>query len=91
MSLVQRDREGQLARRRDQRAVAILAESSALLIAVAMALVPGRSGSTWSPADFFWDDPGLLLRIASTFVLMNVLLAVLGLVGWGVLRKGTHD
>lgn len=73
---------------RDWAAVAFLSEAAALLIALAMAFIPGRGGTTWSPADLLWEAPGQLVRVLATFLLVNMLLAVLALGAWGAVRRG---
>lgn len=71
----------------DWAAALLLSEAAALLIALATALVPGRSGSTWSPADVLYENPSLLQRVVASFVLLNVVLGVLGTGAWFLVRR----
>jgi hypothetical protein len=67
--------------------VGILAvQAIALLIGIAMPLTPSKTGSTWSPAELLWDDPGYLLQVAVYFVMTNLLIVLLGLAVWIVTR-----
>ena len=58
----------------------IALESIALGIAIALPVTPSKTGSTWSPAHIFSPDPTYLEKVAASFVLVNVLFLVLGLV-----------
>jgi len=66
-------------------------EAIALGIALATPLTPSKTGSTWSPANFFSTDPTYLEKVAASFVLVNVLLLVLGLVAWVISRRGASE
>jgi hypothetical protein len=73
--------------RSSDRVVGILAiQSIALLIGIAMPLTPSKTGSTWSPAQLFWDDPSYLREVAVYFVMTNLLILGIGLVVWLVGR-----
>jgi hypothetical protein len=64
-------------------AVALLAvEAVCLLIGLAMPITPSRTGSTWSPAELFAEDPSYLAEAAFWFVATHVLILALGLVAW---------
>ena len=69
----------------------LVAESIALGIAVVTPITPSKTGSTWSPATVFSTDPTYLEKVGASFVLVNVLLLVLGLIAWVVSRRGRSD
>lgn len=74
------------------RAVGFLAvQAIALLIGIAMPVTPSKTGSTWSPAHLFRDDPSYLLEVAVYFVMTNLLILMIGLVVWIVTRLGGSD
>ncbi len=65
-----------------------VAEVAAVGIAMAMTWVPGRGGTTWSPADLLWDDPGTATRIAATFLVTNLIFASFAGIVWiSTIRK----
>lgn len=67
----------------------LLAEAAALFIALATTLVPGRLGSTWSPADLLEAHPSTLERVAASLLLLNLILGIAGAAAWiGMRRKG---
>lgn len=77
-------------RRRDtpDRLVAVLlAEAVALLIALVTPITPSKTGSTWSPAELFFAQPSYLKEVLASFVLVNLLLGVLGLIVWIAVRR----
>lgn len=65
----------------------LLAEGVALLIALVTPITPSKTGSTWSPADLFVTDPNYLEKVIASFVAVNVLIAVLGLVVSASIRR----
>ncbi len=69
----------------------LVTQSIALGIAVVMPLTPTKTGSTWSPAHFFSTDPTYLEKVGASFVLVNVLLLVLGLVAWVISTRGRSE
>ena len=70
----------------------LVTQSIALGIAVVMPLTPTKTGSTWSPAHFFSTDPTYLEKVGASFVFVNVLLLVLGLVAWVIsTRRGGSE
>lgn len=85
--------EGEESRTRlSDRMVGILAiQAIALLIGIAMPLTPSKTGSTWSPAQLFWDHPSYLQEVAAYFVMTNLLILAIGLVVWIVTRLGGSD
>ena len=64
----------------------LTAEALALAIALVTPITPSKTGSTWSPAHFFKEDPSYLEKVAASFVMVNVLLLLLGLVVVAVSR-----
>ncbi len=68
-----------------------MTEAIALGIALAMPITPSKTGSTWSPANFFSTDPTYLEKVAASFVVVNFLLLVLGLVAWVISRRGASE
>ena len=70
------------AKGKDWAAAVFLVEAAALMIALLMPITPSKTGSTWSPADFFWEEPSYLQEVAVGFVTMNLLIAVIGLGFW---------
>ena len=70
------------------RAVGILAmESIALGIALAMPITPSKTGSTWSPAHLFTPDPTYLEEVAASFVSVNAIFVVLGVLALVVSKR----
>ena len=61
-------------------------EGIAILIAVAMALVPGKTGSGRSIADYFFENPSFVEKVFVFYLLVSVVLLVLGAIAWGVIR-----
>ncbi|MDH3205792.1 MAG: hypothetical protein OEO79_04230 [Gemmatimonadota bacterium] len=71
------------------RAKGILAlESIAIGISLAAPVTPSRTGSTWSPAEFFTPDPNYLQDVLASFVAVNIILLLLGTVAWLVAKVG---
>lgn len=69
-------------------AVGLLAmQTIAVAIALVMPITPSKTGSTWSPADLFWEDPTYLEKVLASYVVVNILLVLLGLIAWVVLRR----
>ena len=64
----------------------LVTQAVALAIALVMPITPSKTGSTWSPAHIFSEDPSYLEKVAASFVLVNLLLLVLGVVAWLVSR-----
>jgi hypothetical protein len=61
-------------------------EAFALLVALVTPITPSKTGSTWTPGEFFSADPSYLLDVAASFLMVNGLLLVLGLTVWIVSR-----
>ena len=64
----------------------LVLESIALAIALVTPITPSKTGSTWSPADVMWNDPTYLQKVAASFVVVNLLIAVLGLAALAVAK-----
>ena len=58
----------------------LAAEGIALGIALALPITPSKTGSTWSPAHLFTPDPSYMEKAFASFVGVNLLLLVLGLI-----------
>jgi len=63
-------------------------ESIALAIALVTPITPSKTGSTWSPANVIWTDPTYLEKVVASFVTVNVMIIVIGLVAWVALKLG---
>ena len=66
----------------------LAAEGIALGIAIALPLTPSKTGSTWSPAHLFTPDPSYPEKVFGSFVFVNLLLLVLGLIAVLVSKWG---
>lgn len=58
----------------------------ALAIALVAPITPSKTGSTWSPANAIWTDPTYLEKVVASFVTVNVMIIVIGLVAWVALK-----
>jgi len=59
----------------------LLVESASLLAALALPLVPPRTGGgTLDPADWLFDDPGYLVNVVVGFLVVNAMIGVLGVI-----------
>jgi len=58
----------------------LLAEVSALLIALLMPITPSKTGSGRGLADFLISDPSYLQEVVVYFALTNLLLFILGVI-----------
>ena len=67
------------------KAVAVV-EVIALLIALVEPITPSKTGSTWSPAEIFAANPSYLAKVLASFISVNLLIAILGIVAWVVSR-----
>ena len=72
-------------------AVLLWAEAVAVLIALVMPITPSKTGSTWTPAHVFSADPTYVEKVTASFVLVNILLAVLGCAAWFFIRRSDVD
>ena len=54
----------------------ILAETTSLLIALALAFMPSISGSDSTLAHFFWEDPSFVQVALIYYVLVNLVLSI---------------
>lgn len=69
----------------------LLVEGFALLVALVTPVTPSKTGSTWSPANYFSTDPSYLSKVASSFLMVNALLFAIGLVVWITSRFSGSD
>jgi hypothetical protein len=76
---------------RDRLKGVVVLESIALAIALVTPVTPSRTGSTWSPAEIFTNDPSYLEKVLASFVTVNLLMVFLGVVVWIVTRLGHWD
>jgi predicted TIM-barrel fold metal-dependent hydrolase len=58
------------------------------MIALVTPITPTKTGSTWSPAELFTADPSYLEKVFASFVMVNLIIAALGLVAWVAIRRG---
>ena len=72
------------------RALLVL-ESIALAIALVAPVTPSKTGSYWSPAELFVASPSYPEKVLASFVLVNLMMAFLGLVVWVVSRVSASD
>lgn len=69
------------------RVVAVLAiELIAVSIALVSPVTPSKTGSTWSPADLFVEDPSYLEKALAAFVTVHVLMVLIGALAWLAVR-----
>lgn len=66
-------------------------EAIALLIALAVPITPSKTGSKWTPASLFWPDPTYLQEVAVSFVAVNLLVVLIGLVAWIAFKLGAGE
>ena len=69
----------------------LVLESIAMAIALASPLTPSKTGSNWSPAELFTADPNYIEKVFASFVTLNGIIAVLGLVVWLTTRIGRSE
>ena len=68
--------------------VAVLViEGTAFLIALVTPVTPSKTGSTWTPAELFSEDPGYVAEVLASFVMVNLIVAILGLLVWVAVRR----
>ena len=67
--------------------VVLLTQGTALLIALVTPITPSKTGSTWSPAELFWTDPSYFAEVLASFLAVNAIIAVLGLIAWAMMRR----
>jgi hypothetical protein len=65
----------------------LIVEWIALLIGLAMPITPSKTGSDFSFADLFFEDPNYFQEVLVYFLLGNLLLGVLALIVVIVMRK----
>ena len=58
----------------------------ALLIGLAMPITPSKTGSDFSLAEWFFQDPNYAQEVLVYFVLTNAVMVVLGLIAWVSVR-----
>ena len=65
----------------------LVMQTIALGIAVVTPITPSKTGSTWSPAEYFTPEPTYLQKVLAAYVVVNVLLLLLGLLAWVFARR----
>lgn len=65
----------------------VLVEATALLIALVTPITPSKTGSQWTPADIFSADPSYLEKVLASFVVVNVMIAIIGVLAWIFIRR----
>ena len=74
------------------RAKGVLAiEAFALMVALVTPITPSKTGSTWTPGEFFSTDPSYLEDVAASFLMVNGLLLFIGLAVWVTSRFGRSE
>lgn len=73
---------------RDWLVAVLVTESIALGIALVTPITPSKTGSTWTPADFFSPNPTYVEKVAASFVLLNAIVLGLGMAAWLISRRG---
>lgn len=59
--------------RRDLAVALFLGEATAVLIALFMPLTPSKTGSRWTPAEWFWAEPSYLQKAVVYYLLIHAL------------------
>ncbi len=58
----------------------LLTEGPAIVIALLMPITPSKTGSEGSIADWFFPDPSYLQEVIVSFLFVNLLLLILGVI-----------
>lgn len=66
-------------------------EAFALLVALVTPITPSKTGSTWTPGEFFSTDPSYVIDVAASFLMVNGLLFAIGLAVWITSRFGGRN
>ena len=73
----------------------LILEWIALLIGLAMPIIPSKTGGDFSLADWFFDDPHYLHEVLVYFLLTNLCIGVLALIALGIIhaekRRGNRQ
>ena len=62
-------------------------QATILIIALVTPVTPSKTGSTWTPAELFSEDPGYVAEVLASFVMVNLIVAILGLLVWVAVRR----
>jgi hypothetical protein len=68
----------------------LIIEWIALLIGLAMPITPSKTGSSFSLADWFFDDPSYLQEVLVYFLFTNLLIGVLALIAVVIIKIEKH-
>lgn len=71
----------------DWAVVLLMTQGLALLIALVTPVTPTKTGSKWSPAELFLADPSYLEKVLASYVVVNLLMAVIALLAWVSVRR----
>jgi hypothetical protein len=82
------DRQGPIG---DRLTGIVVLEVIALAIALAAPITPSKTGSTWSPAELVTPDPNYVQKVLASFVVVNVIIAVLAIVVWLTVKVGSKE
>lgn len=66
-------------------------ELFAFAVALVTPITPSKTGSTWTPGEFFSTDPSYLVDVAASFLMVNGLLLFIGLAVWVTSRFGKSE
>ena len=69
----------------------LIAEFVALAIAFVTPLTPNKTGRPSNPAQLFVTDPSYIDNVLVSFLMVNLLLLILGLVVWITTRRGRSE
>ena len=75
----------------DWAVVLVMTQAVAVLIALVTPITPSKTGSKWSPADLFLEDPSYFEKVLASYVAVNVIMALIALVAWVSLRMSRSD
>lgn len=65
----------------------LVIEGTASLIALVTPITPSKTGSTWTPAEWFTSNPSYLAEVLASFVMVNLIVAILGLLAYVSVRR----
>ena len=71
---------------RDWLAAFFITESAAVMIALVSPLTPSKTGSDRGLAELFWQEPSYAKEVLVSFVGVNALLILIGLIAWIALK-----
>lgn len=69
----------------------LVVEGVAFVIALVTPVTPSKTGSDWTFADLVWEEPSYAQEVAASFVVVNLLILLIGLVIWIAVRFGSKS